>query len=999
MNNQNDNINNKLSENNTSDVSSQKNTPNISENPKDAALSSASSENTSAENFGALDNSAVSDNKPTQNTKVSSNETPSENPVQGSETKPSNKNTFPAQQPTTTNAGNVPNNSLRSTTPTNKANRPNTPPTPPNKELRVNTSANIKKAAAKKVLTKGAKTAGFTLKKALQWILNAFLTLLLMCTICGIIIGGAFAIYVKNNLIDEDFDIPDLKAGLDMTTKIYCKDPDTGEYVELEDERIYGDQNRSWVSFQKMPKKLYNAFVAIEDERFFEHNGVDWKRTFGAVLQFASGNDSYGGSTITQQLIKNTTGEDDTTIQRKVSEIFRALTLSEKRSKEEVLEMYLNTINLSRRNYGVQAAANYYFGKDVSDLTLVECAALASIPKSPTKYDPVRNPENNKARRKLVIDKMYELKMISKEEWEQSRNADLELNITLEESLTDFETPYSYYKDALIEQLIVDFEEQYGYTREYASNLIYSGGLSIYITMDQDVQAAMDEVYEDPNSFRKITDGIQPESAMVVMDPYNGDVLGIVGGRGEKTGRRELNRATQSKRQVGSSIKPITVYAPAVDLGLIDYSTLIDDSPVDTLNGRSWPRNSPNRYDGRITVNEAIYRSKNTVAVKVLRMLDVDYAFDFAKNKLHLTSLVESDRSEAPLALGGLTHGLTVLEMTAAYTIFPNQGNYSAPRFYTKVLDSEGATLLENKVQNERVISKNSASVMTKMLQNVVSTGTAARITLDTKVNVAGKTGSTNDNKDLYFVGYTPYYVAACWFGYDIPKNLNAYTTNPSMIAWELVMEKIHQKHFERAASGEEPLKTFEISSMVSVRYCLDSGLLATPECEIDVRTITQDISRIGTAYYLSQSDAPKKSCTVHTAVKWDKTNNCIANEYCPPEDVIDASLVDVEDRYYKDSSVVTVEEGYTYQTRKECTVHTQPEEVIENNPPSGEEPPEWVLPPTEQQPPSPPENPSGEQDNPVTPPSPPTPPNPPQEEQPTTSPGEDQPPRKPMVG
>ena len=341
-------------------------------------------------------------------------------------------------------------------------------------DITVNTTANIKKAAAKKAIKMGGRVTGICLKKVLQWALNIFLTLLLMMTICGIIVGGAFAIYVKNYLIDEDFDITGLKNGLDMTTKIYCAD-DTGKFVELEDERIYGTENRSWVSFSKMPKNLYNAFVAIEDERFFKHNGVDWKRTLGACLEFITGNDSYGGSTITQQLIKNITMEDETTIQRKVKEIFRALTLSEKRSKEEVLEMYLNTINLSRRNYGVQAAANYYFGKDVSELSLVECAALASIPKSPTKYDPVRNSRNNKERHDVVLEKMAELGMISKEECKEAQNTELVLNITLEESNEESESPYSYYKDALIEQLIADFNEQYGYSREYASSLIYSG--------------------------------------------------------------------------------------------------------------------------------------------------------------------------------------------------------------------------------------------------------------------------------------------------------------------------------------------------------------------------------------------------------------------------------------------------------------------------------------------------------------------------------------------
>lgn len=780
-------------------------------------------------------------------------------------------------------------------------------------DITVNTTANIKKAAAKKAIKMGGRVTGICLKKVLQWALNIFLTLLLMMTICGIIVGGAFAIYVKNYLIDEDFDITGLKNGLDMTTKIYCAD-DTGKFVELEDERIYGTENRSWVSFSKMPKNLYNAFVAIEDERFFKHNGVDWKRTLGACLEFITGNDSYGGSTITQQLIKNITMEDETTIQRKVKEIFRALTLSEKRSKEEVLEMYLNTINLSRRNYGVQAAANYYFGKDVSELSLVECAALASIPKSPTKYDPVRNPRNNKERRDVVLEKMAELGMISKEECKEAQNTELVLNITLEESNEESESPYSYYKDALIEQLIADFNEQYGYSREYASSLIYSGGLQIYITMNRTVQSAMEEVFEDPDSFQTVSDGIQPESAMVVMDPYTGDVLGIVGGRGKKTGRREFNRATQSKRQVGSSIKPITVYAPAMDLGLIEYSTVMDDTPFNYMAslGRYWPVNAPNVYGGKITVNEAVMKSKNTIAVKVLDKMTPEYSYNFAKNKLHLDSLVDSDNALAPLALGGLTNGLTVLEMTAAYTIFPNGGSYSSPRMYSKVLDSNGTVLLENKIEQEPVISVGTATVMTKIMQNAVAGGTAAAITLDKKINIAGKTGSTNEDKDRYFAGFTPYYVGACWFGYDTPKNLVRFKSNPAMLAWEKVMEKIHQKYFDAAESGT-PLKTFDFSHLRTASFCLDSGKAVTENCRNDVRTVMLGKSRISRGYYYSDEDIPKEPCDVHVSVKWDKSQNCLANDYCPAADTIDVSLLLENDRAFTHGNIPVTDAAYTY--------------------------------------------------------------------------------------
>ncbi len=775
------------------------------------------------------------------------------------------------------------------------------------KEMTVNTTANLKKAGMKKAIRKSGKATGVMVKKTFQWIFNILLTLLLIFSISGIVIGATFFGYVQDYLIEEDYDINNLKINLDQTTKIYYKDAN-GNDVELEDQRIYGTENRSWASISTMPKHLTDAFVAIEDERFWTHSGVDWKRTMGAVLEFAGGNDSYGGSTITQQLIKNITKEDDTTIQRKVKEIFRALSLTKKRTKAEVLEMYLNTINLSRSNYGVQAAANYYFGKDVSELTLVESAALAAIPKSPTKYDPVRNPENNKERRGYVLDKMEELEWITPEECEKAKNTELVINITAIDGT--FIKSNSYFKDALIEQLIDDLYEVYGYSREYATSIIYSGGLSIYATIDPEVQTAMEEIFADPATFQRVSDGIQPQSAMVVMDPYTGDVKGLVGGR-EKTGDRDLNRATQSKRQIGSSIKPLTVYAPAMDLGLINYSTIIDDTPVTYEKdlGRYWPINAPRRYDGLLTVNRAVETSKNTIAIKILQNLTPDYSYSFAKNKLHLDSLVASDKDLAPLALGGLTNGLTVMEVAAAYSIFPNGGTYSAPRLYTKVLRSDGTVLLEQGIEQEYAISADTAAVMTKILQNVVKNGTAAAISLDRKIDVAGKTGSTNDDKDRYFAGFTPYYVGACWFGYDIPKYLGQFSSNPAMLAWEKVMERINKPFMDEASSGGAPLKKFDFSRLTEKEFCLDSGVLPVAACTCDLRG-----ARISTGWY-AKSQIPTDTCDTHVMIDWDSTTAQVATPACPTSLLMQIALIRVDDRNFIENIPIT-DARYTCRTR-----------------------------------------------------------------------------------
>ena len=765
-------------------------------------------------------------------------------------------------------------------------------------KLTVNTTANMKKAGVKKVIKTGGKVTGVMLGKTLQWILNIFLTILLICTISGIAIAAIFFGYVNNYLIEDDFDIENLKTNLNQTTKIYYTD-DSGAVIELEDQRIYGTENRSWVSYNKMPKNLTNAFVAIEDERFWKHSGVDWKRTFGAVLQFAGGNDSYGGSTITQQLIKNITKEDETTIQRKVREIFRALSLTKKHSREEILEMYLNTINLSRNNYGVQAAANYYFGKDVSELDLVECAALAAIPKSPTKYDPVRNPEENKRRRGYVLDKMAELGWITQEECDTAKNTELVINITvLDETVTKSN---SYFKDTLIEQIIADLKEEYGYSREYASGIIYSGGLKIYATIDPEIQTIMEEVFADPDTFQRVTEGIQPQAAMVIMDPYTGDVKGVVGGR-EKTGDRDLNRATQSRRQIGSAIKPITVYAPAMDLGLINYATVYDDTPLEykASLGRYWPKNAPARYDGLVTVNKAVEVSKNTVAIKVLKQMTPEYSYNFSQNKLHLNSLVASDKDLAPLALGGLTNGLTVMEVTAAYSIFPNGGMYSSPRLYTRVLRNDDTVLLERNVNPTYAVSGDTAQVMTRILQNVVTNGTASGITLDKKVAVAGKTGTTNDDKDRYFVGFTPYYTAACWFGYDTPKYLGKFRSNPAMIAWEKVMTRVHEKYINAAASGGEPLKKFDYSRLTQVAVCSDSGLLPSEACSHDLRG-----SRL-TYGWFAKNQIPTKTCDTHMLVDWDSTTGRVATPYCPDSVIMRVALIKTDDRNFVQNIPIT---------------------------------------------------------------------------------------------
>lgn len=726
-------------------------------------------------------------------------------------------------------------------------------------------------------------------------ITNTLLTIFLVAIITGIIVVAAFAVYINNNLI-EDYDIVGLETNLEQTTKIYYTNA-YGEPVELEDQRLHGEENRSWVSVGKMPTNLKNAFVAIEDQRFYEHNGMDIKRTLGAVLEFAGGNSSYGGSTITQQLIKNFSGENDATIQRKIKEIFRAISLTKKRSKDEVLEMYLNTINLSNGCYGVQAAANYLFGKDVSELTLVECASLAAIPKSPYQYNPKAHPMENKERRDTVLVKMEELGWISEQEMREALDAELVLNITTNKDGEEPDKVTSYFTDALIEQLITDLNREYGYPRKVAVNIIYGGGLEIHTTMDPRVQTIMEEVYLDPKTFVQ-GEGIQPESAMVVLDPYTGDVKGIVGGRGEKTLSRGLNRATMSTRQIGSAIKPLTVYAPAIDLGYITYSTMIDDTPYKYNEEKEsyWPANAGRDYRGKTTVNYGLMQSLNTTAVKVLDMITPEYSYYFAKEKLGLNSLVRADCDYSPLALGGLTNGLTVIEVAGAYTTFQNEGICSTPRLYTKVYDNNGKLLLDNQTNQTVAVSRSTSQIMTKMMQNVVKRGTGYAVTLKDKIDVAGKTGSTNDMKDVYFVGYTPYYTGAAWFGYDKPKYISSkYGNNPALTVWDKVMTRIHTEIvIPEAKQNGVSLKTFEDDELVEVEFCVDSGKLPTTLCsEHDIRG-----SRVEKGWFKKGTE-PTTECDAHVLVHFCTASGAVANPYCPEDGLKDAALVKSYDREF----------------------------------------------------------------------------------------------------
>lgn len=622
-----------------------------------------------------------------------------------------------------------------------------------------------------------------------------------------------------------DFTFGDNLGTFDMklSSTIYVKGAD-GEYYAYE--QFKSTDNRIWVDIDKVPKHMKNAFVAIEDQRFYSHMGVDLKRTFGAVLNvFLKGDSSYGGSTITQQLVKNITQDKERTNARKIREISRAIVLETKLSKEQILELYMNSIYLSQGVHGVQAASYLYFGKSVDKLSLAQCASIAGITQYPTTYDPILNPENNRKKQLLVLDKMLELKCISKEEYEEAVNEELDFSHgKYDDRKENSGKAQSYFADHIFEEAKKDLMEEFDYSEQYAENLLYNGGLKIYATMDPTIQKVAENYYENDKNFPPASGGNVLQSAIIVNDHKTGKLKAIVGGRGEKNENRVLNRATQSKRQPGSTIKPIAVYAPALEENVINLATYIDNAPV--VIGEWAPHNANGKFSGPVPVKTAVAWSYNMPAIRTLQAVGIDVAFDYLKNKMHISSLVEkgaySDKNPS-LALGGVTHGITPLEMSAAYSCIANGGMYIEPISYTKICTKDGELVFENKPNKNRVFSEETAFLMRELLKGVVASGTATGNKIS-GMETCGKTGTTDDNKDKWFIGFTPYYCSTVWVGYDKPRVIGA-GTELAVGIWRKVMTEIHKEL--KGESFDKP------SGIVKANVCGYTGKYASEGCGI----------------------------------------------------------------------------------------------------------------------------------------------------------------------
>ncbi len=667
----------------------------------------------------------------------------------------------------------------------------------------------------------------------------------------GVMVGGVVLVALTSYLVDvtagdgEELNLTNLQ--LSLTSIIYYQDAETGEYEEYQ--RIDGSENRIWVDLEDIPQHVIDAYIAVEDKDFYEHNGVDIVGTVAAMINeytpiklFST---KRGASTITQQLVKNLTTDDAGSgiagAFRKLREIYRAFALEKQYTKDEILEAYLNTLRLSHNWAGVQAGANNYFGKDVSELTIAEAASIAGITKNPSVYNPYSYPENNIDRRNDILYFMHQQGKISTEDYE----AALEEELVLNQEIRSKSFVNSYFTDMVIDKVTEDLMEQLGKTRSEASNMLQNHGLKIYATVNPTVQSAMEQVMlnePDANGKRlfpikehtytvngeKVTQ--TPQAAMVSVD-YKGAIVAVVGGLGEKTEDRVLNRAIDSLRQTGSTMKPIGAYAPALEYDYIHYSSALFDDFVKEIEDdknkgemREWPQNYSRTFSlTQIPVVTAIAKSLNTIAVRTLMMLGVDASYDFLTNSVGITSLSENDIDLGPLALGSMTKGVSPLEMAAAYAIFGNGGKYIEPYCYTTVEDSSGEVILETKVTSVQALSEETAYIMNRALKTVLEYGTGAGLA-PKRLDAVGKTGTTSDNKDHWFIGVTPYYSTATWWGYDHPAELSVnYTTHPPTTAWRNVMN-IAQANLEK--------KSFPVSKDVVVyNYCPITGNIANANC------------------------------------------------------------------------------------------------------------------------------------------------------------------------
>lgn len=776
---------------------------------------------------------------------------------------------------------------------------------------------NIKKKKNTEVIKteKGKKKGFWKRHRKLALFIKICLILFMLLAIIG---AGAIVAIFNND--DWAMSKEDLTLKYEDTI-IYDKD---GNEIA----NVSGTEKRRTVPLSEIPKTVQDAYISIEDERFYQHKGIDIKRTLGATATYIlnRGSSSYGGSTITQQLIKNLKDDKSDSgiagVQRKIREMSRAYKVEKMLSKNQILELYLNLIFIGGQNIcGVELGSRYYFNKSVGELNLAESAFLAGINNAPNSYNPFEGKDNSeliKKRTKTVLGKMKELGKITDEEY-NSAKAEVEEGLKFSQGDTSTKSSsMSYLARAALNQAIQQYANEKDLDFKTASSFIEGGGYKIYTTQDSNIQSNMEEVYRSGDyiyaGVKKDKDGNKlnnhTQSAMIIIDHKTGNVVGCMGGLGDDVDSNGQNRATQSVRQPGSSMKPIASIAPALEAGIITASTIYDESPTDF--GNYHPTNS---RLGLITVRTAIKTSANTTEVKIISELGPSNSIAFLR-KMGITSLVTADENSEhndenlSMVLGGLTYGISPLEMAGAYATIANGGVYITPTFYTKMEDAAGNVILEPVQEKTRVMSEANAYIEQTILRGPVSAGGTAPYAKVSGQDTGGKTGTTNDNKDRWFCGFTPYYTATTWYGYDQPEDLSTSSANVSNKAariWVRIMDKIHEdlEH----ADFERP------SNVVSARICLDSGKVATEACS---RTYTE---------YFAKGTIPG-DCEGHEKLNICTETGKIATEHCQ----------NIEEKVYtkkpekEDTTLWRTNDGGKYNIPTQtCDKHTKKQITIPN--------------------------------------------------------------------
>ncbi len=716
--------------------------------------------------------------------------------------------------------------------------------------------------------------------------------------ICALIFGIMLFNVYSNISFEGDERLFDSSRSFNSTT-FYASSNESneGEYIPIAIE-TGGSMRKIFYSLDEMSRFVREGFIAVEDKRFYEHKGIDLGRTLLASANYILGRDKlFGASTITQQVIKNISGDNQLSIKRKMQEIIRAIHIERNYSKDEILEVYLNVIPMSENIYGIGAASRAYFGKEPSDLLPEEAATLIGITNAPTAYNPYINPTACKKKRDIVLTVMKNDGVITDDEYDRAISSPLGvIDRSYAEDRLD-----SWFVERVIDEIVEDMVSREGISRSAARMTLLGGGYSVYTTMRPSVQSSLEKYFENTDNFpSEISDGLN--YAMAVTDSETGYLVGIVGRVGKKTGNRLLSHAT-TPHIPGSTLKPIALYAPLIDEGRINWATVLDDVPVSFYESdgewREYPKNSPAVYDGLTTVKDAIRNSKNTIAHRLAEIRTPKAIFKSLRDDFAFDTLIEregglTDVAIAPMALGQLGRGVSLLKMTESYSALVGEGERREACSYLYLVDYKGRVVMEKEQTRGRVYRDSTARIMNQLLMTVTDSGTAKSITLKNYVNTAGKTGTSGGNKDKCFIGYTPYLTAGIWCGYDDNRSIGSLSKSHLKI-WDEVMLTLHR---DIVARGN--VKEFSTEGLYYLPYCMDSGMLYSETCRFDPRGNRQDFG------YFTEDNAPSERCTRHVMCRYDSITKSIANKDCPEENIVNVALISVSDRGFPKEINVT---------------------------------------------------------------------------------------------